>query len=129
MYEEEFDEEYDEDERDGRTDAVLLALGEMIEAVESRTAIINPRRMAQMERCYDLIQTRLLSPGAELSYRVHEPYKSMGCITLEADNFTVRQTKAFQQACRLANNVELYPLVNGKLRIAFSFDGLTIPIE
>ncbi len=129
MYEEEFDEEYDEDERDGRTDAVLLALGEMIEAVESRTAIINPRRMAQMERCYDLIQTRLLSPGAELSYRVHEPYKSMGCIILEADNYIISQPNVFRQACKLADSVEIYPLVNGKLRIEFGFDCLTIPIE
>ena len=118
-----------EAEMDEVTDAVILALGEIIQAEEERTAIIDPQRLAQMKRCYGLLQKLSASPGISLRYCLHEPFKSMGSIILEADKLIFKEPELLRQASLLASNMECYPLVNGKVRMAFTFHGLTIPIE
>ena len=119
----------EEAEMDEEADAVILALGEIIQAEDSKAAIINPQKIAQMKLCYELIQKLLVSPDVELSYHLHEPFKSTGSIILEADKFIFRHPKILRFVSMLASNMECYPVVNGRVRIAFAFDGLTIPIE
>lgn len=120
---------FDEAEMDEVTDSVILALGEIIQVEEERTAIIDPQRLAQMKRCYGLLLKLSASPGISLRYRLHEPFKSMGSIILEADKLIFKEPELLRQASMLASNMECYPLVNGKVRMAFTFHGLTIPIE
>ena len=110
-------------------DAVILELGNMMLAQDARTAIINPRKIAQMELCYMLLRELTQTPGMTLGYRLHEPFKSMGSITLEADKLIIRDPEILATACKLASNVDCYPLINGRVRMDFAFDGLTIPIE
>ena len=120
---------HDEAEISEETDAVVLALGAWLKAWDAKAAIINPRKIAQMKRCFELIQSQLAAQDVSLSYHLHDPYKSTGSIVLEADKFIFDHPELLRDACALASNAELYPLVNGKLRIAFAFDGLTVPIE
>ena len=119
---------FDEAEMDEVTDSVFLALGEIIQAEDERTAII-PRRLSQMKRCYGLLQKLSALPGISLRYCLHEPFKSMGSIILEADKLIFKEPELLRQASMLASNMECYPLLNGKVRMAFTFHGLTIPIE
>ena len=114
---------------DERTDAVILALGEMIQEEESKVAILNPLKFRQMKLCYALIQRFLSAPGVILSYSLHEPFKSMGSITLEADKFILKNPEYLRLANTLASNMEAYPLTNGKIRMVFTFFGLTKSIE
>lgn len=120
---------HNEAEISAETDAVILALGAWLEAQDARTAIVNPRKIAQMKRCFELLQTQLAAQDVSLSYHLHEPYKSTGSIILEADKYIFDQPELLRDACALASNAEIYPLISGKLRIAFAFDGLTVPIE
>ena len=120
---------FDEAEMGEDNDAVILALGEMIETEETKTAIINPRRFAQMRLCYELIQKMMQGSEAEVNYRLHEPFKSMGSITLEADNLIIQHPEVLRMMCALCSNAECYPLTNGKIRMVFAFDRLTIPME
>ena len=108
---------------------MILALGEMIQEEESRTAILNPEKLRRMKLCYELVKHFLTAPGEDLSYRVNEPFKSMGSITMESDKFIVKYPEMLRLACRLADNMEVYPLTNGRIRMAFSFHGLTKTIE
>ena len=59
---------FDEAEMDEVTDLVILALGEIIQAEDERTAIIDPRRLSQMKRCYGLLQKLSALPGISLRY-------------------------------------------------------------
>lgn len=119
----------EEAEMDEEADAVILALGEIIQAEDSKAAIINPQKIAQMKLCYELIQKLPASPGTELSYHLHEPFKSTGSIILEADKLIFKHPEILRLVSMLASNIECYPLVNGRVRMAFAFNGLTIPIE
>lgn len=114
---------------DQRADEAVLALGEMLAAYDARPAVLNLRRFQEMKQCYAFIQKQLLTPGTDISYRLHEPLKSMGSISLEADNFIFKEPEFLKLASLMASNLEVYPLVNGKLRMTFGFSELTTPIE
>ena len=114
---------------DRRGDEVMLALGKMLAAYDARPAVVNLRRLQEMKQCYAWIEKLLLTPGADISYRLHEPLKSMGSISLEANNLIFQEPEFLKWACLMASNLEVYPLANGKVRMTFGFSGLTTPIE
>ena len=119
----------EETAEDRSADEVILALGKMLAAHDARPAVLNLRRFQEMKQCYELIENLLLTPGTDISYRLHEPLKSMGSISLEANNFIFKEPEYLKMASLIASDMEVYPLANGKLRMTFGFSGLTTPIE
>ena len=50
-------------------------------------------------------------------------------VVVEGTSLEIFFTDIFQRAIKLANNFEVYPLENGKVRMAFGFYGLTTKVE
>lgn len=110
-------------------DNVVAAIGEAIAVDESKTAVLNPIKIQQMQFAYGVIEYLTKNTDAKLSYALNEPFKSMGSITIEGNILTFTNSEWFARACEFANNTEVYPLANGEVRMTLTFHGLVCPIE
>ena len=74
----------------------------------------------ELERFLDALSALILA---------HEPFKSMGYISLEGESLEIPDPVPFARAAALADNLEVYPLASGRVRLTLTFLGLTTPIE
>ncbi len=115
---------------DKELDALIEALGKRIQKQDSKTAMMDLSRYKKMQEAYGILRG-LIHETAETSvtYEINEPFKSTGSIMVEGHSIEITNTEWFCKAVALADNFEVYPLVNGKLRMAFTFYNLTKSIE
>lgn len=111
-------------ELDDKDYAIIEAIGAAIEAEEAEPQVLNISRMLQLAAAL-----RKLKAIAWDSWRVtcalHEPYTSMGVISIEAPEFTFESIQELNKVLENASNVEIYPLVNDNLKMNITFHGIT----
>lgn len=115
---------------DAEQEQFLDALAALILADERRTAVLNFAKYVKIEAAHAILQalTRDME-DVKLTYELHQPFRSMGYISLEGESPEFDNPLLFARAVGLADNIEFYPLVNGRVRIDLAFNGLTKPIE
>ena len=110
-------------------DNVVVTVGEAIAVDENKPAVLNPIKIQQMQFSYGVIKYLTQNTDTKLSYALHEPFKSMGSITVEGKCLTFTNSEWFARAAEFASNTEIYPLTNGKVRLTLTFHGLVRPVE
>lgn len=110
-------------------DGIVFTVGEAVLEDDNKTAILSENKYKQMQFTYAVLKYLTKGSGASLSYKLHQPFKSMGSITIEGNELTFGNAEWFSRAAEFASNVDIYPLTNGKVRMTFTFHGLTTPIE
>jgi hypothetical protein len=121
-----FDTELSED---AEVEAVLDAVTDLLLEADSRTAIVNPYRMKQMADAYKVLTYLLKGSQAKITYTLHKPYKSVGCIKVTGKTIKFSKPEWFIKAAGLASNFEVFPKIDGTLEMNFTFHGLTESIE
>jgi hypothetical protein len=111
-------------EMDEQTQAIIEALGTEIELGESDPQMLNIPRLLQMIDAFNQLRT-MKWEACEISCMLHEPYISMGVISVETAEIKVDNLRALQRVLRNASNMEIYPLVNGNLKMNITFHGIT----
>lgn len=111
-------------ELDEHTQAMFEAIGAAVEQEESEPHVLNIPRVLQMTCAFRQIK-RIAWPDWQISCSMHEPYTSMGVISIEASEFTFESMTILSQILIAASNVEIYPLTNGNLRMNITFHGIT----
>jgi len=96
---------------------------------ESKTAVLNQNRFRAFRFAYGVVEKILLSSGMRLSYKLHEPFKSMGSISIEGKTLSFAQTEWFSRAAEFADVTDICPLANGDVRLTFTFHNMTTAIE
>lgn len=109
----------------GQFDEWLTELGIALEDEDSETQIMNLPRMKQLEFVYEALKILLQDQDVDITYKLNEPFKSMGSVSAEGRCLAFRYPMWFNRAAAMASNLEVYPLTNGKLRMTFTFHGLT----
>lgn len=104
-------------------------LTELIRKDEGRVAALNVERMQQLQLAYDIFKKIVIGEDVSVSYQTNKPFPSMGSISVEADLLALSDPELFHVVAKLANNMEVYPLTDGKVRMTFTFHGLTMPLE
>ena len=118
-----------EEEMNDELDAILLALGEQIEADESRTSVLNPVRMRELLYTYKALKLLVRGSSAKVTYKLHQPFQSMGSVSVTGKEILMQNPVNFIRAAKFASNVEAYPKIDGTVCMTFTFHGLTVPIE
>lgn len=118
-----------EEEMNDELDAILLALGEQIEADESRTSVLNPIRMRELLYTYKAVKLLARGSSAKVTYKLHQPFQSMGSVSITGKEILMRNPVNFIRAAKFASNVEAYPKTDGTVCMTFTFHNLTVPIE
>lgn len=129
MEEKDFEMEFQsEQEAEEMLDAFIHAVGEAIEEEEDKPAVIVPNRMLQMQYSYAALKQLVAGTNAKISYEMHNLYKSMGDVSIEATDLTFTNVDLFTKACSFASNLDVYPLTNGNVKMTLTFHGLTKPV-
>ena len=126
-----FDTEFiTDDEVEQMLDSLVTTVGEAAAIDDSKTSIINPFKIQQVLYTYKVLKylTKGIK-GAKVSYELHEPYRSMGSVSVTGKDLLFRKPEWFMKAVELASNFEVYPKTDGTVQMNFTFHGLTKPIE
>lgn len=130
MYQNEFEIEFtSEEEVLEMLDSIVASIGESVMEEEEKPAVLDPLKIQMMQFSYGVLKYLTGGTTAKLSYMLHEPFQSMGSVSVEGNKLTFSNTEWFARACEFASNTEVYPLTNGNVRITLTFHGLVRPIE
>ena len=127
---------YDDDdffeEEFAHVDALIEAIGYELDALEGLATlyITNPVRVSMMRFCCLAMKRAMRGSTKDVNFIVGrsklEP--SMGYVDIEGAPLTIRDTEWFARAAEFADNTEIYPLKDNRVRMTFTFHGLLMPI-
>lgn len=117
------------EEMEKEFDAILSAVQDNIEADERKVTALNALRMKQFQFSYAAILYLTRGTDVVVSYKLYEPFKTMGSIHIEGEAVVFQDMVRFARAAEFANNIEVYPLAKNKVHMALTFHGLTAPVE
>ena len=104
-------------------------LAEMIDDEESRPAVINNDMVERLMDTYDIIKKITYGTGVNVSYKINEPFKSMGSVSVTGKSVDIMNISGFIGAIRMASNFEAYPKSSGDICMTLTFHGLTTPLR
>lgn len=110
-------------------DGFVDGMQDMVAEEEGKVTIINPLRLAQIKFTYSVMKYLTRDTDAEVTYKLNEPFKTMGSVSVEGKVLEFTGSKWFARAAEFASNTEVYPLAKNRVRLTFTFHGLTAPIE
>lgn len=110
-------------------DSIIESIGEQIIHDESTPGILHLPRVKQMQFSYAVLQKLCEDEDMTVRYIQNEPFQSMGSIYVEGDSLSFLNCKWLGRAVEFADNVEIYPLLNERVRMVLTFHGLTVPIK
>lgn len=106
-------------------DNLIDALAEKIAEDESGVSVGNSQRVQCVELVHEAMKRIVSGIGVEVLCEMNEPYASMGAVSVIGKEIVITDTKAFAMVARLADNVEVYPKVDGTTQINLIFHRLT----
>mgnify|MGYP001164490511 FL=1 len=125
-----FEEQFRSDEElEEALDSLLEGISDELEEEEAKPSILNPHRMEQMQFAYAALKYITRNTDAKVSYKLQQPFKTMGCISVEGKLLEFDKPEWFARVAEFASNTEVYPLSKNAVRLTFTFHGLTTLME
>lgn len=118
-----------DEEIEQRIDALIEAIAQQAERDESKPAIVNALKLRQLEFTYLVMRYLSRKHEWKVTYRLYQPFRTTGSVTVEAKCIDIDSPQWFARAASFADNTDIYPLVNGNVRLTFTFHGLMMPLE
>lgn len=110
-------------------DELIQFIGNEIKEEESLPAVINSKRLKDMEITHRAICSVLKNnPRIKIECHYNEPFKETGYISIVANKIDIDNANMFRIAAKLTDNIEVYPLANGKIQMNLGFHRLTTRI-
>jgi len=117
-------------EDDFDTDPALDALCEFLSKNHPGTTTLNIGRYYELLFAKAALDDLLQQNGVHDLFRIEfMPFFCSASLWAEVDDFEVCDKLVFQLAMERADNFEFTPLTNGRLRIAFMFNRMMIPVK
>lgn len=119
-------------EKSNELDALIQRIAAKAESENNRTQIVNPKRVTEFLDAYKELSTVAKALKLSIDYKLHEPYMSMGVISITGKSFKIKNTefwdltKTFSEAANTASNIDIYPMSNGQIKVDITFHGLTV---
>ena len=95
-----------------------------VKAASTGTYLRDEVRVQQLLFSYAVMKKYTSGIDVTVDCKVHEPVESMGSVTIEGREIALGNMEWFCRAAEFSNSTEIYPLVNGKTRLTFTFHGL-----
>ena len=106
-------------------DELIDCIGQWILEDEQQPSALQPLRLQMMNFSYSILKCIAEDNGMTVSYELHKPFQSMGSICLEGEDLVFLHCKQLSRAISFADNVDVFPLTNGRIRFVLTFHGLT----
>ena len=79
-------------------DGFVEGMQDMVAEDEGKTTIINPLRLAQIKFTYSVMKYLTRDTDAEVTYKLNEPFKTMGSVSVEGKVLEFAGSKWFARA-------------------------------
>lgn len=112
-------------ENQNELDELIDCIGQWILEDEQQPNTLQPLRLQIMNFSYSILKRIAEENGMTVSYELHKPFQSMGSICLEGEDLVFLCCKQLSRAISFADNVDAFPLTNGRIRFVLTFHGLT----
>ena len=110
-------------------DDVIEAISQELEDEEWNTTVLDIQKSKQIQFAYSVLKYLTRGSDAVVSYKLHEPFKTMGSVSVEGKSIEFYQPEWFARIAEFASNTEVYPLAKNRVRLTFTFHGLTKSID
>lgn len=110
-------------------DDFIEAISQELEDEEWNTTVLDIQKSKQIQFAYSVLKYLTRGSDAVVSYKLHEPFKTMGSVSVEGKSIEFYQPEWFARVAEFASNTEVYPLAKNRVRLTFTFHGLTKPID
>lgn len=110
-------------------DDFIEAISQELEAEEWNTTMLDFQKSKQIQFAYSVLKYLTRGSDAVVSYKLHEPFKTMGSVSVEGKSIEFYQPEWFARVAEFASNTEVYPLAKNRVRLTFTFHGLTKSID
>lgn len=87
----------------------------------------NEEKIALVRRLFQVAQN--ITKGCEVELELFKPFSNMGVISFEGKKVYFEDSGVFAEMAELADNIEVYPKLNGNIHINFTFYKISIPVE
>lgn len=108
---------------------LILSLGEALLEQETKPAILSVPKIKVLYGMIEIAEKMYKGTPVKVTHMVHKPFQSSGSVTLEGPDVVFANSEWLSRFGRLADNMEAYPLTNGRVRVSFGFNGITKPIK
>lgn len=106
-------------------DDFIEAISQELEDEEWNTTVLDIQKSKQIQFAYSVLKYLTRGSDAVVSYKLHEPFKTMGSVSVEGKSIEFYQPEWFARVAEFASNTEVYPLAKNRVRLTFTFHGLT----
>lgn len=110
-------------------DELVENLSQQILRDECRPGMLNPGRLQQIRFAEKMLRRMAAGTDIKITVTLHEPFNSMGSITLEGESLEFMDCKCVGSAIAAASNVEIYATLDGKVRLTLTFHSLIKSIK
>ena len=110
-------------------DDFIEAISQELEDEEWNTTVLEIQKSKQIQFAYSVLKYLTRGSDAVVSYKLHEPFKTMGSVSVEGKSIEFYQPEWFARIAEFASNTEVYPLAKNRVRLTFTFHGLTKSID
>lgn len=119
-----------ENENNNLNDDLEGVLNLMNNLPDGTIKVLNPAKYQSMLRSVFLLKDILseTQTSIEIMVDIEERFNA-GVVSVELDELTILSPKKFADLLHSINNMEVYPLVNGKIRLSFAFHNILKTIE
>ena len=117
------------EENRNELDELIDCIGQWILEDEQQPGTLQPLRLQMMNFSYSVLKRIAAENSMTVSYELHKPFQSMGSICLEGEDLVFLHCKQLARAISFADNVDIFPLTNGRIRFVLTFHRLTKKIN
>lgn len=110
-------------------DDFIEAISQELEDEEWNTTVLDIQKSKQIQFAYSVLKYLTRGSDAVVSHKLHEPFKTMGSVSVEGKSIEFYQPEWFARVAEFASNTEVYPLAKNRVRLTFTFHGLTKSID
>lgn len=119
-----------EKENNNFEDELERVLNLMNNLPDSTIKVLNPTKYQSMLRTAFLLKDILSETQTSIDIMVDiENRFNAGVVSVEVDELTILSPIKFASLLNSVNNMDVYPLVNGKIRLSFAFHNILKTIE
>ena len=105
-------------------EAELQRIKEYLDA--PKVGVVNPKRQQEVMDSYVMIRNIIMSEDPEATVEIIEGALQMGAMVIRAvtTDVTVYNTEAFAEATKNADNFQVYPTTDDRVKLDILFEGV-----
>lgn len=104
-------------------DGYIKFVGYLMELTDELKDTINKEQINKLKMAYNKLRFVAQSSKAEISYKLFEPFKSMGSISVKGNRIDIYNVQSFIDAAKLADNFHIWSNSDA-IYIEFAFSNL-----